>query len=280
MKTILFFVLTSLGAAAQWDTEKIQLSKINNQEEIQNIHNSVFRFWVMDRNSMEARVVSANFNGENKVYLQHPARKKCELKEGSLTQVNCSLEIEFFHMPTAEVGNETQVFGQEVFVNGRYAGMTRVDRIGYAYMMEWQSIYQLKDGEFEINWGEKTKQQSGFSQLHNEVQLDTLSSFFQRSVQQLNYTHVEVRDVQLISHDGEKVQLEMGVFWRDIQHFGSHNTLETSLVMEFTLNQDSAPEYWAIVKTGELIDQGHFPEEENPLPPRKMGDKWFTPGQE
>jgi len=60
MKTILFLVLTSLVSAAQFDTEKIQLNKIENQEEIQNIHNAVFRFWVMDQNSMEPRVVSAN----------------------------------------------------------------------------------------------------------------------------------------------------------------------------------------------------------------------------
>lgn len=176
----------------------------------------------------------------------------------------------------AQIGNEEQVFGQEVLINGRYAGMTRVDRIGYAYMMQWQSIYQLSGGEFVINWGEKSDQENGFMKLHNEIEPGTLSAFFQESVQQVNYTHVDVVRSQLLSNGGDKVQLEMDVFWRDIQHFGTHNTLESGLIMQFTMNEDGSPTHWEIINTGELTDKGHFPEEENPVPPRKMGDKWFT----
>jgi|GEM_PF-922188 len=275
MKTILFLALTSLLSAAQSDTQKIQTNRVRNQEEIQNIHNSVFRFRVMDQNSMEARIVSANYRGENKVYLQHPSRKKCKLNEGSLTEVVCELAIAFYHIPSAEIGNEDQVFGQKVFINGHYAGMSRVDRIGYAYMMEWQSIDQLKEGEFLINWGDKAKQVSGFEKLHETLDLNSLTAFFQQSVQHVNYTYADVKAINLLSMEGEKVQVEMDVFWRDIQHFGTHNTLETSLVMEFTLDESRSPRHWKIIQTGELIDKGHFPGEENPLPPRQMGDEWF-----
>lgn len=273
--------ISSLTANVQNEYEDVTFQRETSEEVIQKIHDTTWRLIVMGRNNMEAHVVSIEHGEDVQAYLQLPVKDKCELEEGSLTKVNCSIELQYFHMPQIRIENETQVFGQRVFFNGRFAGHTHVNRVGYAYGLNWQSIYHRGQDKFTINWGPKqVSEQVNFNELHDvqSVNIDNqkIREFFQESVSRMNYVHANIDNMNLVSLESEtEAVFEMDIFWRDIMHFGSYNTDETNLKMKVTLDPSGLPVHWEIIESGNLAHVGHMTGDKVPTPPRKMGDKWF-----
>lgn len=269
---ILLMALLGTSFANNVEVDTFELRKVNSSEELEKIKTGTWnQLKPIQGNRMQPILLSAWIMNSPKFYLQVPTQKNCVVRENGIEKWSCDIDLEFFEMPQATVSNDTHVFMQTVFINGRVAGMMNMNRVGYAYLGQVTHIYPSGQNRFSFYWRESPKRVENFKAFHrSELDLKSAQSLINKGLPQEDLIFAEVQSFEILEVSENKTELKLDIYWRDRMHFEVFNTLETGLVMEIDLENQS----WKITQTGELDSSFENSSWEVPTPPRRNGERW------